>query len=462
MDFLGILGIAAGFALLMLLTYRGWSVYLASFVGAAVVVLCAGLPLAETLTQKYIGGIGSIVTSLLGMFLFSSVMAQLYADSGAAVSLSRAMQRLFLRGPLGPRGRRRMSLLVVIFASALICYGGVNAAVVIITVYPIALSGVLLGGCVTFALSGPGSPQPTNLIPASLLGTSPAAGLVPGLAGMAVEVVVCLLVLDWMIERAVRRGETFEPAAQPDAAASAQVRRPPAALALAPLAVLFLLFNLAGLDILLCTLAGAVCAAVLFYPWLDGYRALRRCINEGLASSLAPVGSIGAVCGFAACVQSVPVFERLVDAIVHWSIDPYLLCMVSVALLCAAAGKPGHGPRGHPPGGGLLRHHAGLPALQRHHPDDRSSLRGADEGRLSGHLRLHHPGHRLCLRDGDGPSVAVPRAGVRPGSSFSALAGLLGRALGVCPPEGPGRRYTIQVRRRSVLLRRCAFFAPFV
>ena len=109
MDFLGILGIAAGFALLMLLTYRGWSVYLASFAGAAVVVLCAGLPLVETLTQKYIGGIGSIVTSLLGMFLFSSVMAQLYADSGAAVSLSRAMQRLFLRGPLGPRGRRRMS-----------------------------------------------------------------------------------------------------------------------------------------------------------------------------------------------------------------------------------------------------------------------------------------------------------------------------------------------------------------
>lgn len=239
----------------------------------------------------------------------------------------------------------------MIFASALICYGGVNAAVVIITVYPIALSvfescgiprrfvpGVLLGGCVTFALSGPGSPQPTNLIPASLLGTSPAAGLVPGLAGMAVEVVVCLLVLDWMIERAVRRGETFEPAAQPDAAASAQVRRPPAALALAPLAVLFLLFNLAGLDILLCTLAGAVCAAVLFYPWLDGYRALRRCINEGLSSSLAPMGSIGAVCGFAACVQSVPVFERLVDAIVHWSIDPYLLCMVSVALLCALTG----------------------------------------------------------------------------------------------------------------------------
>lgn len=188
MDFLGILGIAAGFALLMLLTYRGWSVYLASFAGAAVVVLCAGLPLAETLTQKYIGGIGSIVTSLLGMFLFSSVMAQLYADSGAAVSLSRAMQRLFLRGPLGPRGRRRMSLLVVIFASALICYGGVNAAVVIITVYPIALSvfescgiprrfvpGVLLGGCVTFALSGPGSPQPTNLIPASLLGGGPCA-----------------------------------------------------------------------------------------------------------------------------------------------------------------------------------------------------------------------------------------------------------------------------------------------
>ena len=349
MDLIQLLGILAGFAVLILITYKGWSVYLASFAGAVAVILIARLPLAETLTQSYIGGIGSIVASLLGMFLFSSVMARLYAVSGAAAAISDTLLKTFVQRAGTPAARRRMSILMVILSSALLCYGGINAAVVIITVYPIALSifrsgdiprrfapGVILSGCVTFALSGPGSPQPTNLIPAGVLGSSAAAGIIPGLAGALVEVAVTLLVLDAMIRRAKERGEGFADAAAPRQEEPHR-RRPGFFTALAPLAVLFALFNLAGLDILLCTLVSAALSAALFAPCMSRAR-LRGCINEGLASALAPVGSIGAVFGFAACVQQVPAFQNLVDGILHWQIHPYLLCAFSVALLCALTG----------------------------------------------------------------------------------------------------------------------------
>ena len=108
-----ILGIILGFAILILVTYKGWSVYLASFLGACAVILLAGLPLEETLATGYIGGSGGIVTSLLGMFLFSAVMARLYAVSGAAASISLTLCGALLREEDTPARRQLMGVLMV-------------------------------------------------------------------------------------------------------------------------------------------------------------------------------------------------------------------------------------------------------------------------------------------------------------------------------------------------------------
>ena len=183
---LQIVGILLGFAVLISITFKAWSVYLASFVAAVIVILFAGLPMTETLTSVYFGGIGAIFTSLFSLFIFGSVMAKLYAVSGAASSISEAICRAVIRDDLPKDRRRVLGVIVVILASAVICYGGINAAIVIITIYPIALSvfqkcgipkrfipGVILGGCCTFALTGPGSPQTPNVIPMNILHVNP-------------------------------------------------------------------------------------------------------------------------------------------------------------------------------------------------------------------------------------------------------------------------------------------------
>lgn len=344
-----ILGIILGFAILIYVTYKNWSVYLASFLASVAVILCAGLPFTETIASSYIGGIGAIFTNLFGMFMFGSVMAKIYAVSGAASSIAETLCNTFLKNSGSEQKKQIMGILVVIFASAIICYGGINAAIVIITIYPIALAvfekcnipkrfapGVILGGSCTFALSGPGAPQPTNMIPCQILGTSSTVGLIPGIVGIVVEVFIMVFVLNKMINKAKANGENF--AYGPKDSVSVQNKKVPGFwISLIPLIVLFIMFNVFSVNIIFCTLISSVLSIFLFYPCMEKDK-IRGYVNDGFISALTPVGSIGAVFGFASCVQKVPAFQNIVDTVLGIETDPLILCVISVAFLCALTG----------------------------------------------------------------------------------------------------------------------------
>ena len=346
---LQIIGIILGFAVLIGFTFKAWSVYLASFLGAVVVILFAGLPLTETVTSVYFGSIGAIFTSLFPLFIFGSVMANLYAVSGAAVSISTAVCNLIMKDDMPEDRRRILGVIVVILASALICYGGINAAIVIITIYPIGLSvfqrcgipkrfipGVILGGCCTFALTGPGSPQTPNVIPMTILGTSSTSGLVPGIIAMIVELIVMVLVLNVMIRRACSKGEVFRMGPF-DHLPREDKEEPNALISLIPLAVLFVLFNVVHLPIVFAMFAAAFCSAVLFFRYIPRGK-FRRTINEGFVASLTPVGSIGAVFAFASVVQKTDAFSKIVEMLLGMEIHPILFCIIAIAFLCMLTG----------------------------------------------------------------------------------------------------------------------------
>lgn len=346
---LQIIGIILGFAILIGITFKAWSVYLASFLGSVAVILFAGLPLNETITGVYFSSIGSIFTSLFPLFIFGSVMANLYSVSGAAVSISTAVCNLIMKDDMPENRRRTLGVLVVILASALICYGGINAAIVIITICPIALSvfqkcgipkrfipGVILGGCCTFALTGPGSPQTPNIIPMTILGTSSTSGLIPGIIAMVVELIVMIPVLNIMIRKACSRGEVFQLGPR-DRLPREDRPQPNALISLIPLAVLFILFNIVRLPIVFAMFAAAFCSAVLFYRYVPKGK-FRHTVNEGFVTSLTPVGSIGAVFAFASIVQKTDAFSKIVDMLLGMEIHPILFCIVAIAFLCMLTG----------------------------------------------------------------------------------------------------------------------------
>ncbi|MFR5780756.1 MAG: hypothetical protein ACLUEK_02360 [Oscillospiraceae bacterium] len=329
---MGYLAIVVGFVVLVVLCMMNVHVMISAFAAAFVVTIIAGLPITESLITVFFTRFGSIVASLFPMFLFGAVLAKLYTSSGAASSIADSICNAMFRGAKTDKGRYALGFLTVITASAILCYGGINAAVALIAIYPIAIGvlsgripkrfimGAICGGAFTFALSGPGSPQPTNVV-GMAIGTSSYCGLVAGIVGMIVEICVMLLVFTRMTVRATARGETF--VAGPKDVFAEDTSKPRFLVSLIPIIALLIIFNVLGVDIALSILITSIIAALVFLPQLGFKGVALHQQRGGLIAG--PCRAIAAVNGFAAVIQSLPEYQQLIDGMLQADVPAVVL-----------------------------------------------------------------------------------------------------------------------------------------
>lgn len=345
---MGYIAILIGFVVLVALCMLNVNVMIASFVAAFAVTACAGLPFTESLVSAFFTRFGAITGSLFPMFLFGAILAKLYTNSGAASAIADSVCAALFRGAKNEKRKYALGFLSVIIASAILCYGGINAAVALIAIYPIAIGifqragipkrfimGAICGGAFTFALSGPGSPQPTNVV-AMAIGTSSACGLVAGMVGCLVEVTVMVLVFTKMCTKATAKGEVFVPGPK-DVFVADDQEKPSFIPSMIPIVVLLIVFNVLKVNISLSILLTALVAMAIFFPKL-GKAKVMSSINEGAASALIPVGAIAGVNGFAAVVQSVPEYQMMIDSMLGATIPPVLLLVLCIAFICMMTG----------------------------------------------------------------------------------------------------------------------------
>ena len=345
---MGYVAILVGFVFLVVLCLLNVNVMLASFAAALAVTLCAGLPFTDSLVSVFFTRFGSITGSLFPMFLFGAILAKLYTNSGAASAIADTVCTTLFKRSKTEKQKYALGFLSVILASAILCYGGINAAVALIAIYPIAIGiferagipkrfimGAICGGAFTFALSGPGSPQPTNVV-AMAIGTSSYCGLVAGIIGILVEIGVMLLVFTKMCVKATSMGETFVPGPK-DVFTDTNQKKPGFLLSVIPILVLLIVFNLFKVNISLAILLTAAVSVVVFFPKLGGKKVMES-INEGAVSSLIPIGAIAGVNGFAAVVQAVPEYQQMIDGMLSASIPPVLLLVLCIAFICMMTG----------------------------------------------------------------------------------------------------------------------------
>ena len=70
MSTLGVIGCILGFLIVIYLCYKDWSVYLATFAGACVVIACNTLPFIDSLVGDYVSGMFTAVKSFFFFFFF--------------------------------------------------------------------------------------------------------------------------------------------------------------------------------------------------------------------------------------------------------------------------------------------------------------------------------------------------------------------------------------------------------
>lgn len=245
--------------------------------------------------------------------------------------------------------KQTLAILVVTLMGTILAFGGILTTIVVILLYPIALAvfeqadipkkfilGVLANGTFTFALTMPGSPQVTNIVAMNFLGTSSTAALIPGLVGAAVEIVVVLIIMNKMINKARAAGEHFSYDPK-DNRYDPEKKKPSMIAALAPLVLLFVMFNVLHVAIEICLAVSVIVALALFFPFLRE-EGILKVANQGAVNALAPICTVGAVVGFAGVVSSTAAFQSIVDAVLGMSVPPMLLMIVCTVLLYALTG----------------------------------------------------------------------------------------------------------------------------
>jgi len=346
---MGVLGCILGFLVVIYLTYKDWSVYLATFLGVCVVVLLNRLDFVTALTDTYVAGVYTAIKSFFFLMVFGCLQSYLYRESGAAFCIADSIMKKLIRDDASGTKKNLIGMAIILVIGTILNLGGIIAGVAIVLMYPIALAvfercdipkkfilGVLGAGCYTFTLTLPGSPQVTNVAAMTVLKTSAGVAMVPGLVGAVVEIIVILVLMNIMINRARKDGAHFvrhelDPATDPN------MDKPSFLISVIPMSILFLTFNAFNLNIVVCLIFTCLLSIALFWKQLKN-KDLKQVLSQAAADSIPMTMTVGGICGFAGVITSTDAFQTMLNAIVSINLSSILICWVVVALMCMLTG----------------------------------------------------------------------------------------------------------------------------
>ena len=394
---MGLIGILLGLALLVWLSFRGWSVLVLAPAGSVVAAFAAGEPLLAHWTLTFMTAAAGFLAQFFPLFLLGAVFGKLMEDSGSVSAIAR-----FMSDKLGAQ----RAILAIVLAGALVTYGGVSLFVAFFVLGPMAqalfraadipnrlMPAAIALGTTTFTMSAlPGTPAIQNAIPMPFFGTTPFAA--PGL-GIIASAIMLGFGLWWLrrAEASARRaGEGFGNASvAADAAADDPIVRerattassfdppevhhghqsgdaPGALAAMLPLAVVVLVNLVMSLVLLprldtsflaeerwggvsLASVSGiwavvvALLAAILTLVAINRKRlpALRATVDAGANASVLPVLSVASLVGFGAVVAAMPAFAVVRDWVLSIGGGPVVSLAVATNILAALTGSASGG-----------------------------------------------------------------------------------------------------------------------
>src|SRR5215471_12378748 len=395
---MGLVGILISLALLIWLSFRGWSVLLLAPAVAILAAAIAGEPLLAHWTQTFMGSAAQFVAQFFPIFLLGALFGKLMDDSGSVQTIAN-----FMSNRLG----HQRAILAVVLAGALVTYGGVSLFVAFFVLAPMArelfraanipqrlMPAAIALGTSTFTMSAmPGTPAIQNTIPMPFFGTTPFAA--PGL-GIIASAIMFAFGLWWLgrAETSARTsGEGYgdEPDVGTTAEADDQFIReratashefdpaeiahgkhsdagPPIGTAILPLLVVVGVNLLMSIVILprldfsflaedrwgntsLAGVAGVWSVAVALFAAsitlivLNRRRltALRASMDAGANASVLPIFSVASLVGFGAVVAALPAFAIVRDWVLSISGGPLVSLAIATNVLAALTGSASGG-----------------------------------------------------------------------------------------------------------------------
>ena len=391
---MGLLGIFLGLALLLGMSFRGWSVLLLAPAAALIGAAFSGEPLLAHLTQTFMDGAARFVAQFFPIFLLGAVFGKLMEDSGSVSAIADYMTKRL--------GEQR-AILAIVLAGAFVTYGGVSLMVAFFVIVPMAqalfrvaaiplrlMPATIALGTSTFTMTAlPGTPAVQNTIPMPFFGTTPFAA--PGL-GVIASAIMLGFGLWWLTRAAARaraKGEGYSIAAAStldseflrerasaatafDPAEIIHAGRPatPPPILLAALTLLVVVFVNLSMSLLvfprldfsylgeerwgetsLSAVAGvwavvlALAAATVVTIVINRRRLpmLRQTMDAGANASVLPIVSVACLVGFGSVVAALPAFSMVREWVLSVEGGPLVSLAFATNVLAALTGSASGG-----------------------------------------------------------------------------------------------------------------------
>jgi H+/gluconate symporter-like permease len=347
---LSLVGLVGGLILLIILTIRGWNLFIAAPLCALIVALTSEIPVFIgdiNFVNAYMQGFAGFIAAWFFMFLLGSLFGKFMEDTGAADSVAR-----FIIGKLG----RQHAVVAVVLACAILTYGGVSVFVVAFSVYPMALSlfkdanlprrfipAALAFGSVTFTMTSAGSPEIQNWIPIKYLGTSP-------FAAWEVSLVVAIFMASFgywwmkrMVNKAVANGECFESRLEDPEIPERDY--PHAMTGIIPLLVVLVLSftlheSLQQLALIVALGGGVLTLMIINFKYFHN---MQNAISIGTTGALVAIGNTSAVVGFGSVAKSTQAFQSAVEVMTQLPGNELIGAAVAISVIAGLTGSASGG-----------------------------------------------------------------------------------------------------------------------
>lgn len=337
MVYLSGFGCIFALVLMIVLAFKGVKPLAFSVLVSIIVCMLSGLPIVETLLEKYAVTTGNFVANYLILLAAGAVLGRIYQDTGAGGVIADSLSKVF--------GESRPFLTIMV-TGAIMSFSGISGFVLIFAIYPVAIAllkkanisrhllpAAFTGVCWCAANTAPGCPQLLNVVPANALGTSTLAGWQCGVPTAVAMFVLSYLYLVFTAKKYAAQGIGFE-ADEDDTAAEAAITgvRPPMLMALIPIALVFVLYVGLGFGAEKAVLLADLAAFILMFKYLD-LKGWKTAFSEGAHDSIEAVMGTAVIVGFGGVVTATPFYDSVIRFIVNSNMNVYLLAAVSTMIL---------------------------------------------------------------------------------------------------------------------------------
>lgn len=343
------LGILLGLICLAFLTYKGMSILWVAPVSALVVAAFGGMNLLDAFTGDFMKAFGGYATSWFPMFMLGAIFGKVMEVTGAAESIAH-----FLAKKIG----YKRAIIAVVVICGVLTYGGVSLFVVVFVMYPMGLAlfreanlprkmlpGSIALGAFAFTMTAfPGTPQLTNVIPATYFGTGPMSAPVIGIICGILMFILGILWLQYRTKKLQAAGEVFdEPEGETTAGISNPEDLPKWYLAIIPPLLIIILFNAVKLNIVVALLVGVLAGIIIFIRRLKTFGNVIKTLNDGASGSMLAILNTAAGVGFGGVIKAVPGFEQLKTLVTGIDASPLISEAIAINVLAGATGSSSGG-----------------------------------------------------------------------------------------------------------------------